>query len=194
MSFLESPRFPEGISRGATGGPTFQTTVTQTGGGQEYRNQGWSQPRRKYDVSHAARTFDLYKELLAFFLVANGRTNGFRFKDWADYIATAAQGRFVLLTSTTFQAYKRYTSGSSYVDRIIQKGVATWTVTGGTVASIDYTTGIVTMSSGTPTAWAGEYDVPARFDIDEMQATIIDGAKDNWIMGWEQIPILEIRV
>jgi len=193
MSFYET-QFPAEISYGAVGGPGFRTDVVVVSSGAEQRNATWSQARRRYDVAHAARLPTASDAVKAFFHNMAGRAHGFRFKDWTDYAATASEGKFTLLTATTFQAYKRYTSGSQTYDRIIQKGIATWTITSGTVSSINYNTGIVTMSSGTPTAWAGEFDVPCRFDTDELSGTIISRSGGSLVVGWSSIPIVEVRV
>src|SRR5690242_9257512 len=167
--FLETPRFPETVSFALTGGPAFSTDIVETYGGQETRVQNWAQAKRKYEASNAARLPAIYRPLQAFFHIAAGRANGFRFKDWLDYQDNDAGGAgvFVMLTSTTFQMVKRYTTGSSTHDRNIQKPVSPIVVTGGSGASVNYATGVVTVSSGTPTAWSGAFDVPCRFDTED---------------------------
>ena len=52
MAFLESPRFPDAVSYGCQGGPTWQTAVIAVASGHEARNQIWSAARHRYDVSH----------------------------------------------------------------------------------------------------------------------------------------------
>ena len=37
--------------------------------------------------------------------------------------------------------------------------------------------------------WTGQFDVPVRFDIDEMKMVM----EDNQILNWEQIPVVELR-
>jgi uncharacterized protein (TIGR02217 family) len=193
MAFYEI-QFPATISFGAQGGPGYRTDVVVVSSGAETRNVTWAQARRRYDVSFAARLPTAADAVKAFFHNMQGRAHGFRFKDWTDYSATASEGKFTLLTSTTFQAYKRYTSSGQTYDRIIQKGIATWSITGGAGVSIDYNTGIVSVSSGTPTAWAGQFDVPCRFDTDELTGTILDKSGAEFIIGWDSIPIVEIRI
>ena len=193
MAFYEI-QFPSSVSFGAQGGPGYRTDVVVVSSGAETRNVTWAQARRRYDVSFAARLPTASDAVKAFFHNMRGRAHGFRFKDWTDFSAVAAEGKFVALGGTQFQAYKRYTSGSQTYDRIIQKGIATWSITGGTLSAIDYNTGIVTMTSGTPTAWAGSFDVPCRFDTDELSGVIIDRSSSGLIVGWQSIPIVEIRV
>lgn len=194
MSFIDT-RFPVDISFGATGGPVWFTDIVRTGGGYEYSNQNAEYPLCHFDVSHAARTQTKYATLLAFQRAMRGRFHTFRFKDWSDYSVATGQGIFASLTSTTFQMYRTYVAGSATHNRIIQKPVsATVTVTGGTTPVVDYTTGIVTVASGTPTSWIGEIDVPCRFDQDDMQGQILDGVTANRILGWTGIGISEVRL
>jgi len=192
VSFLDI-QFPEAISYGAVGGPGFLTNVVITNSGNEFRDQVWSLERGSWDVSHAARMPDAYRPLQAFFRMARGRANSFRFKDHSDFTVGAGEGVFVMLTPTTFQMYKRYTFGAQTFDRKITKPVATPGITGGTLSGIDLTTGIVTMTSGTPTAWQGEFDCHCRFDTDQMKAESITRSGSVLIIGWSSIPIIEVR-
>ena len=87
-SFIETPRFPENVSYGASGGPAFKTDVVIVNSGFEQRNQVWAKARASYDVSHAAREKTLMETLVAFFRSVRGRAIGFRFKDWQDFLVT----------------------------------------------------------------------------------------------------------
>lgn len=42
--------------------------------------------------------------------------------------------------------------------------------------------------------WAGEFDVPVRFDTDTMQSTIITRSGGSFVVGWDGIRLVEIRV
>jgi len=193
MAFL-AERFPDKISFGAVGGPGFLTDVVITNSGDEARDQVWQDERGEWDVSHAARLPVAYRPLQAFFRAAKGRANTFRFKDWSDFAVTAAEGKFVMLTSTTFQMVRRYTFGSQTVDRTIYLPVnATIAIVGGSSPSLATTGGVVTVSSGTPTGWSGEFDVHARFDTDKMKAVTIDRSGADLIIGWSSIPIVEVK-
>jgi len=194
MAFLDI-RFPPKISFDAVGGPGFSTTITSVDSGHEFSNRNWTLERSEYEVSHAARLPADWQPLVAFFRVVGGRANTWRFKDWLDFEATAAEGVFTLVTATTFQMWKRYSFGASTYDRKITKPVSgSVTVTGGTNPVIATSTGIVTVDSGTPTAWAGQFDVHCRFDIDRMRHSTIDrNPTKGLIVGWESIPIVEVR-
>lgn len=190
MPFIET-RFPDDISYGATGGPGFQTDVVTVNSGHEQRNSAWQDSRGAWDVAHGVRDDAQLATLIAFFRVMKGRANGFRFRDWQDYTVGAGQGIFRTLSATTFQMVRRYVTSGYNQDRDIRKPVTgTVVITGGSGVYIDYTTGIVTVSSGTPTAWTGEFDVPARFDTDQMRT----GMLTHGLHTWGQIPVVEIRV
>jgi uncharacterized protein (TIGR02217 family) len=290
MSFIESPRFPEGISYGAIGGPEYSTDVVEIKSGSEQRNANWSASRSSYDVSHGVKSQDELDTLIAFFRACKGRAHGFRFKDFTDYQVTHANGVLGLGIGTGLPAYqlnKHYACGSEIETRAIRKPVAGTVallrggvaVTFGTApsnAALDATAGIITfvadaslvatsglvgatstlelsddlgfvvgekahlsgftgadaglvnnmahtilsitgtdpytfelavdtagkdiaMGSGTvkrfpqsseQLTWAGEFDVPCRFDTDQMRVSI-----DSYqSFSWGGIPIIEIRV
>lgn len=290
MAFYESPRFPDDIAYGATGGPAWSTDVVQTASGYERRNINWSSARRKYDVGYV-RTQAQLDALVAFFHAMRGRAHGFRFRDPADYRATVNTG----LIGTGFgdgtpgphQLIKRYVSGSQTTDRGIRKpigstvkvykagvlqtpgahytlddttGLVTWiavasqsitshtpgaahqfttagNLSGLGVGSRVYLSGItgtasvvlnakahvisnktgtgpytwtisantsgLTASGGTAAeypqtsqalAWEGEFDVPCRFDTDELRYQMLGSPEPNRLYQLVNLPILEIRV
>jgi len=199
QNFIEE-RFPEDISYGSSGGPSFRTTIQPLSSGHETRNIDWTAARAKYHVNHAVKTPQQIKNLVSFWRMVRGAAIGFRFKDWTDYIATGeliGTGDAVVVN---FQLNKNYTFGLGTLqyDRIITKPVSgTITVYEDGIANglvtIDTTTGIVTF----PVAPAGgvvitadfEFDVPSRFQNDEMNITL-DHAL---ISTWSSIDIIEIR-
>lgn len=159
MSFVETPRFPEGIAYGAVGGPGFSTSVIVLKSGFEQRNADWSASRCRYEVSQAAKTKADFDAVANFFRVVKGRAYGFRFKDFADYQASFAEG--ILGTGgygtglPAYQMAKKYASGSAHDIRTIKKPVsgtcaykrdaATLTIgVGAGNIAVDYTTGVVT--------------------------------------------------
>lgn len=202
MAFLETPRFPEGISYGAVGGPVFRTEIAVTGSGRESRNGAWAYPKHEWDVSHGVKSNADFVSLRNFFMVARGRHNGWRFKDWADYTATHSEGFVIGLTSTTFQLIKRYVSGSSNQERFIYKPVSgtveikvSGVVTGHT---LNTSTGVVTIGSAPAAAnvtWSGEFDVPMRFNTDKLDGRIAAANQsDGLLHAWDSIPIVEVQV
>ncbi len=43
-------------------------------------------------------------------------------------------------------------------------------------------------------AWAGQFDVPVRFDTDRMVGVISNKSGGQFVIDWESIPIVEIRI
>lgn len=188
MAFHEI-QFPTGISRGSSGGPMRMTEVVTLRSGYEQRNTIWADSRRKYDAGLGLQDLkDLY-ETLEFFEARRGRLHGFRWKDWADYKSldpiTATSATDINIgtgdnSTTTFQLVKNYSdSGGSYT-RTIKKPVSgsvkiavdSSVQTEGIDFTVDTTTGIITFTSapgsGLAVTAGFEFDVPVRFDMDEI--------------------------
>lgn len=198
MSFHEV-QFPPDISYGASGGPGYSTTVVTTVSGHERRNANWAAARGKWNVAHGLKKREQVASLIAFFRARRGRAYGFRFKDWTDHQAFAQLIGVGDGAAKTFQLVKRYASGGEIETRLIAKPVP------GTVKiyrdgveassgwSVNTATGLVTFTtapaSGVQVTADFEFDVPVRFDSDQMDITI-----ETYQLGsWGQIPVLEIR-
>jgi len=159
MAFYETPRFPEGISYGATGGPTYKTEIVISSAGYESRNQRWNKSLAAYDVAHGLKTAAQLSELLVFFRNMKARAHAFRFKDWGDFNLVAAESSLTAVPNTVrqFQTNKLYTLiAGTFETRPIRKPVVgTYTLyessiplTAGPSAgnyAINTTTGIVTL-------------------------------------------------
>lgn len=195
-------RFPEDISFGSSGGPGFNTTVIELASGAEQRNINWSQQKATYDVSYGVKTREQMEDLLEFFYARRGKAYGFRFKDWMDFeMARQPVGYANSGGGVDLQTFKRYEPDSGYFfDRPITKIVP------GTVqlfannvpyssGYVDVTTGLIHVggSSSVPAnaliEVSCEFDVPVRFDTDEVKI-----AHDDWeLMSWPSIPLVEIK-
>ena len=199
-------RFPSDISYGATGGPGFNTTVLTLASGFERRNINWSLARAQYDVAQGLKNQDQLNQLIDFFVARRGKAYGFRFKDWTDFQLPFPGGATPVMmttdgTTTTFQLRKTYQDAGNSYTRTLNKIVSgTLTVYNNGAITTDYTadlnTGIVTLgitaraTTGHVIAATCEFDVPVRFDVDELKASITDYG----IFAWGQIPLLEVRV
>lgn len=199
MAFFESPRFPDHIAMGAMGGPEFSTTIVQSIGGKEQRTSHMLYPKHNWDVSPGVRTNADYMELRAFFLNARGKAHGWRFKDSSDYHCTHSDGVVTAITSTTFQLHKKYVSGAQTMLRKIAKpvsGTVEILVSGAAAtATINTVTGVVTIAAAPAAAnvtWAGQFDVPMRFDFDHLQATRIARDQDGFVQQFGAFPIVEV--
>jgi len=200
MAFLNI-QFPTGISLGAVGGPGYSTDVVEYGSGYENRNQNWAAARCAYDVAKACSTEQQKKDLIAFFRVAKGKANSFRFKDHSDYKVDTGEGLFTLSAVNVYQMYKYYSNAAGNESRnitlpvsgtiVVKKGAVT--LTEGVQYSINYSTGLLTcLGSPTdiPTAWTGQFDVPCRFDTDRLQLI----AEDVEFFRSQSIPVIEVKV
>lgn len=212
MATFHEVQFPPSISQGASGGPGFHTTILSLASGAEQRNIDWSLTRAQYDVAHGLKTQAQLNQLIAFFYARRGRAYGFRFKDWTDFRLpnwTNTPGDLDPLptlfttdgTTATFQLQKVYFDAAGSFIRPIRKPVAGTLklYDNGTLTAaytVDTTTGIVTLNSSLSTTTGHvitgscEFDVPVRFDTDDLKATIND--YDNF--SWGQIPLIELRV
>ena len=197
-------QFPPAISYGASGGPGFHTTVTQLSSGKEKRNQDWALAKAQYDVASGLKDQTELNQLIKFFYARRGKAFGFRFKDWADYQLPFPQDALPTLYTTTastgqtFQLVKVYGDiGSTYTRNIVKPVVGTLVLyANGTLNNdftVDTTTGIVTLGTSWNTAGivctgSCQFDVPVRFDTDDMKNTIND--YNNF--SWGQIPLVEL--
>jgi uncharacterized protein (TIGR02217 family) len=201
MSFIEI-QFPADISYGATGGPVYSTDVVSMFSGHEQRNSNWKNARGKYNIATGVKTEAQWQALISFFRACKGKAVGFRFKDWSDYQAKNQQIGIGDGETAEFQLVKNYTSGNTIITREIKKPVAgtikihkSGNLRGATADySIDYTIGIISFTeaptSGVIITADFEFDVPVRFDTDELQLSM-----DNFNSGsWNSIPLVEVRI
>ena len=202
MAFIETPRFPDDISYGSTGGPMFKTTVYTGYSGTEQRNITWAEARHQYEAAHGIRDRDDMDVLRAFFYNMRGRAYGFRFKDWSDYNLTDENIGTGDGVEDTFTITKTYTSGAeTYVRRIYKPIASGFVVKVNNVVvnpsnyTLDDTTGTIVFDGGSEpgvglaVTVTGEFDVPVRFDTDQMSVSH-DGFQ---IESWTSIPLVEIR-
>ena len=210
MAFIETPRFPDHISRGSKGGPTWLTDVVTVTSGREQRNQRWSRQRHTYDAAFGIRDMSDLEEVVDYFYGARGRLHGFRYKDWGDFRSSGSESSPSALdqtigvgdgAQTQFQLLKiyKYVGTAQGYARAITKPVA------GTVLialdsveqpsgwTVDAATGLVTFDTapgaGVVITAGYEFDVPCRFDSDEISTQL-----EIYDVGGTQIPLVEIRV
>jgi uncharacterized protein (TIGR02217 family) len=204
------------ILYGAVGGPQYSTDVVVVRSGREKRNTNWYESRGRWELGERQIDTAELHSLIGFFRARQGRAQGFRWKDWADYKATNTPltrnsvttqgllGTGVATGSTTYNFSKLYTSGSTSNLRRILKPVAGASIyVSGVLQTSGYTidtaAGTITFSSAKSSpatlTWAGEFDVPVRFDADEFRSRFdvlrkSDGEALHWLMS---LPILELR-
>lgn len=213
MSFLETPRFPLPVGWGASSHPRYNTNVLRLESGHEKRNQVWSYALNRYNVALGVRSEADLESLIEFFHAVAGRAHGFRFKDRWDYKSTDINSSpdaedqamsYIDGSQSNWQLTKTYTKGALSQTREIKKPVAGTVLvavngalqTQGSDYTIDTTTGIVEFSTGSipdpvsDTVTAGyEFDVPCRFDTDEIPITL-----ETYRAGSASVMVTEIRV
>lgn len=209
MAFFESPRFPDDVSYSSAFGPSYSTEVVEMFSGFESRDQNWSEGRLRADVVHAIKSPEALATLIAFFRIAKGKLHGFRVKDWTDFQTTTANGVLGTGVGTggaTYQINKIYTNAAgTEVRRLTKPVVGTVVVrkngtpvvvgSGAGQIAINHTTGFVTFVAPFPGGGDSltvecDFDVPCRFDIDQMK-----NVADFWNgFSWTEIPLVELRI
>lgn len=190
------------------------TNVLELASGHEQRNSEWALAKATYDVSYGIKTREEMEQVLDFFYARRGRAYGFRFKDWMDYQITRQEVGTMGndLDASTLQVFKRYEPLTSHfydrpIVKIVEGSVSLWRDNillseAETNARLDYNTGIITNKSnedggpgidlddGAVFEIECEFDVPVRFDTDQIQI-----AHDDWeLMSWPSIPLSELKV
>jgi len=205
MAFFEERMNPS-LSFGARGGPVFSTSKSYTTSGQRQVNRNWSAPLHRYDVAHAIKSQDDFEEVMNFFYVVSGSFDGFRFKDWADFL-DAGRGLLQLVSGSEYQMFKTYTKGSRTFNREIKKPVQStvkiFRIRGSDItditalSSISFTTGRVTVTghqAGDAYRWTGEFDVPVAFMSDEFMPAIVDKGGEGFLIDSGSIMLEEVRL
>lgn len=175
MGAFDDVRLPENIEQGATGGPTFSTGIITTASGQEQRIQNWSVARNTYTISYGISDMD-WQAVRAFFYARRGRARGFRFKDWTDFECINEP----VQQGTTIQLVKTYQDeiGIQYIRAITRVVPGTLLVFHGDKdVTVNFTESFGRLKPVNGYVSPGElhatfeYDLPVRFDVDEMVLT-----------------------
>ncbi len=197
MSFHDVT-FPSDIAYGSQGGPSYYTDIITTESGFEKRNISWATARGRYNVAHGIKTQTQLDTLIAFFRARKGRAYAFRFKDWADYTMSEMEIGVGDGSNQDFPIIKTYSSGSANEQRRITRPIAPSLIVkrGNTIVTSGFTLqdkGIIHFSTapanGVSIKVTCEFDVPVRFDSDQLSASL-----DNYgIHSWQDIPLIEVR-
>ena len=211
--------FDRGISYSSNFGPTFSTDVVTMPSKGEQRNINWSYPKHTGNLSMGIKKEADFKLLLNFFILRKGKGYGFRFYDWLDHSAEYQFLGFGDGSTCAFQLRKIYVDQeldlatyrkiskpiagtvTAYLKTIadttlsvptIQKQIAEDPPTVVQSASIDLTTGILTLPTapavGQAVIASFDFDVPVRFDTDELPASY-ENYKNY---GLDNIPVIEL--
>jgi uncharacterized protein (TIGR02217 family) len=204
-------RLPEGIERGSKFGPAYKNVIQEAISGNEQRFAQWTKCRGVGDLSYGLLKSDdplgSYVAILALWRAHFGSLYPFRFRDWSDYTATDELFANGDGSTTSFQLVKTYDPGQIllgspgtlfYVRSItLPAGTPTVKIDGVTkTPGVDYNiianTGIIGFTSapsgGTNLTWTGQFDVPVRFDMDQLPVVLNEA--DLAAIG--SIPIKEV--
>lgn len=197
--------------------PSHLTFITASPSGREVRNPEREARRLKFNAAAGVKTLDDVELLITWHAAMEGQAYGFLLTDWLDYEVTQAdrvlyntgglvvktRGRATLISGSTHQLEKWYTVGARTFKRKLTRPksgtVAVYfdgslaTVT--TQYTIDYTTGILTVVSGSPTviSWTGQFHVPVRFEQAELPLELLLYRPDSktGLSEVPEIPLIE---
>lgn len=178
-AFVEE-RLELGILYGTEGGPGFRTTVVAAYSGKEERNAEWAYEAGSWVLGDYRVTRTGLDYIKSFFRARRGKTVGFRWKNYADFVLVKTPIGTGDDSTQTFQIIQVIDTGyGEAYERPIKKPVS-GTVTvyiddvpQGSGFTVNYTTGEVTFTAaptaGQVIAVQCEYDTAVRFDTDTLQ-------------------------
>jgi uncharacterized protein (TIGR02217 family) len=156
-------------------------------------------PRHRVNIGFGMRSVADFQELIdAFYVVMFTPYEGLLVKNWQDYRATLTNSSVLSLGGGNYQLQRKHTFGAINMLRNITKPsneVALTVYNASNVAltpTIDYTTGIFTVSSGTPAKWTGEFFLPMTFSENKWTARLEVSIQNLWMSNdpvmMEEVP------
>ena len=202
---FDEVRFPEDVSWGSSGGPTFKTQVFEGYRGVEKRNIDWKSPIMQFNVAYGIKTDEQMTDIISFFNARQGKLRGFRYKNWANFqilndniaVGDGVSERLPMIRTYGFPATQTF----KRLYKIVVGSVTGVTVGGealveGINYNIDYNSGEIIFEAGrTPgegvpvKAVTCEFDEPVRFDVDHLQI-VIENFNNNSLSN---LPMIGIR-
>ncbi len=204
--FLEMQLDPL-ISYGTKGGLTYSTMVVSNPSRIETRYPQRSRGYWNFEISLNDKTKVKMNAISAFFAAVQGKSWGWRFRNWREYQCTNEPiPGFAGGTTMQLTRLRKLTTGGVQETVLIKKpdllipitlqrntgsgflpfpSAGNWT--------LDVTTGLVLFNAnqtGNTFTWTGQHDMAARFDTDLMDATQSDFDQ----FDWESLQIMEIIV
>lgn len=209
MAFLEE-RISTGVRRGSSGGPVARRI-------KHYQERGLagqvfvrSYPLQRYRFDFGVKFLEAADEVRDFFYVVmfgapgGGGYEGFRVRDWNDYLLTQANSRLTLVSGSIWQINRVYTVGAAeYVRRIRKTEQGTETIyrnRGGTIstatATVDHTTAQADISGhveGDTYTCVANFDVPVTFvDDDALAGVGLDGSVELILQALGEVELEEL--
>lgn len=188
----------ESVSLQTVGGRQFSTAIVTTSAGFERRNINWSQSLGRWEFGDRVLIQQEIDDLIDFFESVAGKAVGFRFKDWSDFKCKSTAGR--LIPTGVLRQYQLQKSYGSRTKKITKPVIVSLFENGAQFFDfvLDTKTGILTTATvraGVLT-WSGEFDLPARFDTDQLQTKFeaIDEESGDSMHYLYSLPVVELRV
>ena len=191
-------RFPTLYAQRATMGPELDVVTITSDSGGTARTLHFTEAKIRFTVEETEQSQAVIQTLLAFFYNRKGRLYSFRARDITDFelvnqVMQPADG-----VRTQFQIVKNYVSGAQTEVRTITKPnddvtIAVDGVLADPQPTVDFSTGTVTFATppaaGKSLTCSGTFDVPVRFDSDE----IIFSIQGFEAFNLEAIGLLEVE-
>jgi uncharacterized protein (TIGR02217 family) len=194
------------ISAGVRGKQIRSNSRTMAMNGSQSINVNWARTLRQYELGIRPMTVAQWQAIEGMHEVTEGGAFGFLMEDPKDQTVLITEGVATLISGTTYQLKKRYTSAGSTrtKDRKITRPKATGlvirvsgtTLTVGTQYTINTVTGIVTIPSAPAAStitWSGGFYVPVHFASDEIDWELdLGGSFDNRLLHGPTVIIMEV--
>ena len=162
MAFIETPRFPDSIARGAQRTIRSRTEIVTGITGIEQRNALSLNKVRLYEVRLPPRASASWSDWLKFVESLRGPADGFRLKDWADFSCPNDQG----MLYPTLSGFTTGTVGYGYglATHQLARKYSSWAVAEPRTIKKPISSGLVIRRGGvvqTAGAGAGQYALSA---------------------------------
>ena len=154
--------------------------------------------KHEVELSHGLKSSADFQELIdAFYTVMFGGYEGLRVKNWQDYKLTLTNSAVEDIGGGTFQIQRKHSFGGATVYRDIVKpvsgSIAVFTSANAPLtATVNYTAGTFTVTSGTPAKVTGEFDLPMTFVSDEWAARMVGMDVNGPLIDGEPIVMEEL--
>ena len=179
-------------------------TRRQSKSGFQNINADWSRTLRQYDLGFIPMRPDQWATIEGVFEETEGGAYGFLVEDPKDCSATVSTGRAALISGTTYQLQKLYTSAGSTrtnLRTITRPRASDFAIfTSGTpivTFTLDPVTGIVTIPAAPSAAtltWSGGFYVPVHFATDDMDWDLLAGGPaDARLIAGRSVTLQEVR-
>ena len=192
MPDFHNVRFLVSLAFGASGGPSRRTDITTLASGNEHRNCPHAHSRRRYNAGAGVKTLGELNDLIAFFEARFGQLHSFRFRDPLDFKsckpddAPSPSDQIIGTgdgTATMFKIIKSYADAAGAYERPITKpvlGTVKCALNGVEISASDVTvdglSGEVEFAVPPPVgsiiSCGFEFDVPVRFNIDQLDVSL----------------------